>query len=77
MTVNVNYVIIVKGDYFMNEKFKTLIFALDEKGLLELFYICNMRYFDLCVDGNIEYANRYNEICIAIRKELSNKGVWK
>ena len=77
MTVNVNYVIIVKGDIFMNEKFKSLIFALDTKGLLELFYICNMRYFDLCVDGNIEYANRYKAICASITQELRNRNIWK
>ena len=61
----------------MNEKFKSLIVALDEKGLVELYKICKIRYFELYIDDNIEYANRYNEICIAIRKELSNKGVWK
>ena len=77
MTVNVNYVIIVKGDYFMNEKFKSLILALNTNYLLELFHICNTRYFDLYVDGNAEYANRYNDICKTIRKELSNRGVWK
>ena len=60
----------------MNEKFKSLIFALDTKGLLELYHICNMRYFELYVNGN-EYANRYNDICINIRKELSNRGIWK
>lgn len=61
----------------MNEKFKNLIFALDEKGLLELFNICNMRYFEMYVNGNEEYASRYNDICINIRKELKNRGIWK
>ena len=61
----------------MNEKFKALIFALDEKGLLELFNICNMRYFEMCVNGNDEYASRYNDICINIRQELRNRGIWK
>ena len=61
----------------MNEKFKSLIFELDVKDLLELFNICNMRYFDLYVDGNVEYANRYNDICIAIRQELVKRNVWK
>ena len=61
----------------MNEKFISLILALDEKGLLELFHICNMRYFELYVNGSDEYASRYNEICIAIRQELRNRGIWK
>ena len=61
----------------MNEKFKTLIFALDEKGLLELFNICNMRYFEMYINGNDEYAKRYNDICINIRQELRNRGIWK
>ena len=60
----------------MNEKFKTLIFVLNTNYLLELFYICNMRYFELYVDGN-EYASKYKDICTVIRKELSNRGVWK
>ena len=61
----------------MNEKFKSLIFTLDEKGLLELFNICNMRYFEMYINGNDEYASRYNDICINIRQELKNRGIWK
>ena len=61
----------------MNEKFKDLIFALDEKGLIELYKMCKIRYFELYIDDNFEYANRYNDICINIRKELSNRGIWK
>ena len=61
----------------MNEKFKALIFALDEKGLLELFNICNMRYFEMYINDNDEYASRYNDICINIRQELRNRGIWK
>ena len=61
----------------MNEKFKSLILALNTNYLLELFYICNMRYFDLYVDGNVEYASKYKDICTLIRKELSNRGVWE
>ena len=61
----------------MNEKFKTLIFGLDEKGLVELYKICKIRYFELYIDDNMKYANRYNDICINIRKELSNRGIWK
>ena len=61
----------------MNEKFKSIIFELDVKDLLELFNICNMRYFDLYVDGNVEYASRYKDISINIRQELRNRGVWK
>ena len=61
----------------MNEKFKSLIFALDEKGLVELYKICKIRYFELYIDDNIEYAKRYNDICINIRQELSNRGIWK
>ena len=60
----------------MNEKFKDLIFALDEKGLLELYHICNMRYIELYVNGD-ECASRYNDICINIRQELVNRNVWK
>ena len=60
----------------MNEKFKTLILFLDVKGLLELYKICKIRYFELYVNGN-EYANRYNDICINIRQELRNRGIWK
>ena len=61
----------------MNEKFKDLIFVLDEKGLIELYKMCNIRYFELYIDDNNEYANRYNDICINIRKELTNRGIWK
>ena len=61
----------------MIEKFKSLILFLDAEGLLELFYICNMRYFDLYVDGNVEYASRYKDICVNIRQELTNRGIWK
>ena len=61
----------------MNEKFYSLIIALDTKGLLELFHICNMRYFELYVDGNVEYASRYKDISAIIRQELTNRNVWK
>ena len=61
----------------MNEKFKSIIFELDVKDLLELFNICNMRYFEMYVNGNDEYASRYNDICINIRQELKNRGIWK
>ena len=61
----------------MNEKFISLILALDTQYLLELFHICNMRYFDLYVDGNVEYANRYKDICANIRQELRNRNIWK
>ena len=61
----------------MNENFKGLITVLNTKGLLELFYICNMRYFDLYVDGNVEYASRYKDISASIRQELKNRGVWE
>ena len=77
MTVNVKYAIIVKGDIFMNEKFKSLIVALNTNYLLELFHICNERYFDLYVDGNVEYATRYKDICASIRQELRNRNVWE
>ena len=60
----------------MNEKFKSLILALNEEYLLELYHICNMRYFEMYVNGD-EYANRYNDICIAIRQELVNRNIWK
>ena len=60
----------------MNEKFKTLIFALDEKGLVELYKMCKIRYFELFIDDNIEYANRYKDICINIRQELVNRNIW-
>ena len=76
MTVNVNYVIIVKGDYFMNEKFKSLILALNTNYLLELYKICKIRYFELYIDDNNEYANRYKDICRNIRQELVNRNIW-
>ena len=76
MTVNVNYVTIVKGDYFMNEKFKCLILALNTNYLLELFHTCNMRYFEMYVDGNVENASRYKAICASIRQELRNRGIF-
>ena len=60
----------------MNEKFKTLILFLDEKGLVELYHICKIRYFELYIEDNFEYANRYNDICIAIRQELVNRNIW-
>ena len=61
----------------MNEKFKRLINVLDEKGLIELFHICNMRYFEMYVNGIDEYAKRYNDICMYITGVLRNRGVWK
>ena len=61
----------------MNENFKGLITVLNTNYLLELFHISNMRYFELYVDGNVEYASKYKDICTLIRKELSNRGVWK
>ena len=61
----------------MNEKFKTLILFLDVEGLLELYKICKIRYFELYIGDNMEYANRYNEICIAIRQELVKRNIWK
>ena len=57
----------------MNEKIKTLILFLDVEGLLELYKICKIRYFELYIDDNMKYANRYNDICIAIRQELVNR----
>ena len=75
MMVDVNYVIIVKGGHFMNEKFKSLILALNTNYLLELYKICNIRYFEMYVNGD-EYATRYNDICASIRQELRNRGIW-
>ena len=60
----------------MNEKFKSLILALNTKYLLELYKICKIRYFELYIDDSMEYANRYKDICKNIRKELSNRGIW-
>lgn len=60
----------------MNEKFKDLILSLDVKGLEELYQICNMRYFELYINGNDEYANRYKDIWISIGEELRKRGVW-
>lgn len=60
----------------MNEKFKELILSLDEKGLKELYQICNMRYFELYINGNDEYAERYKDIFISIGKELRKRGIW-
>ena len=61
----------------MNEKFKSLILFLDVKGLLELYKIFKIRYFELYIDDNMKCANRYNDLCIAIRKELVNRNIWK
>ena len=61
----------------MNENFKSLILALNTKYLLELFHFSNMRYFELYVDGNAEYASRYKDICASIRQELRNRNIWK
>ena len=60
----------------MNENFKSLIVALNTNYLLELFHICNERYFELCVDGN-ENSSRYKDICTVITQELINRGIWK
>ena len=60
----------------MNEKFKDLIFALDEKGLVELYKICKIRYFELYIDDNFEYATRYKDICRNIRQEIVNRNIW-
>ena len=61
----------------MNEKFKSLIVALDRKGLVELYKICKTRYFELYIEDNFEYATRYKDICANIRQELKNRGIWK
>ena len=61
----------------MNENFKRLINVLNEEYLLELFHICNMRYFEMYVDGNVEYASRYKDICASIRQELRNRNIWE
>ena len=58
------------------EKFKELILSLDEKGLKELYQMCNMRYFELHINGNDEYAERYKELWISIGKELRKRGIW-
>ena len=60
----------------MNEKFKELILSLDEKGLKELYQICNMRYFEMHINGNNEYAKRYKDIWISIGEELRKRGIW-
>ena len=60
----------------MNEKFKELILSLDEKGLKELYQICNMRYFEMHINGNDEYAKRYKNIWISIGQELRKSGIW-
>ena len=60
----------------MNEKFKELILSLDEKGLKELYQLFNMRYFELHINGNNEYAERYKELWISIGEELRKRGIW-
>ena len=60
----------------MIEKFKELILSLDEKGLKELYQMCNMRYFELHINGNDEYAERYNYLCISIGEELRKREIW-
>ena len=58
------------------EKFKELILSLDEKGLKELYQMCNIRYFELNINGNDEYAKRYKELWISIGEELRKRGIW-
>ena len=58
------------------EKFKELILSLDEKGLKELYQMCNIRYFELHINGNYEYAERYKELWISIGEELRKRGIW-
>ena len=60
----------------MKEKFKELILSLDEKGLKELYQMCNIRYFELNINGNDEYAKRYKELWISIGEELRKRGIW-
>ena len=60
----------------MREKFKELILSLDEKGLKELYQMCNIRYFELYINENDEYAERYKELWISIGKELRKRGIW-
>ena len=60
----------------MNEKFTDLILSLDEKGLKELYQICNMRYFEMYINGNDEYAKRYKNILINIGEGLRKRGIW-
>ena len=60
----------------MREKFKELILSLDEKGLKELYQMCNIRYFELHINENDEYAKRYKELYISIGEELRKRGIW-
>ena len=60
----------------MRENFKELILSLDEKGLKELYQMCNIRYFELYINGNDEYVERYKELWISIGKELRKRGIW-
>ena len=60
----------------MREKFKELILSLDEKGLKELYQMCNIRYFELHINRNDEYAERYKELWISIEEELRKRGIW-
>ena len=60
----------------MRENFKELILSLDEKGLKELYQMCNIRYFELYINGNDEYAERYKELWISIGEELRKRGIW-
>ena len=58
------------------ENFKELILSLDEKGLKELYQMCNIRYFELYINENDEYAKRYKELWISIGEELRKRGIW-
>ena len=60
----------------MIEKFKELILSLDEKGLKELYQMSNMRYFELHINENDEYAERYKYLCISIGEELRKREIW-
>ena len=35
-----------------------------------------IRYFELNINGNDEYAERYKELWISIGEELRKRGIW-
>ena len=60
----------------MIENLKEIIKVIDAKSLVELYKIFKIRYFELYIDDN-KNASKYYDLCIAIRKELCRKGIWK
>ena len=77
MMVNVNYVIIVRGENNMNEQVVKSILSLSEGFLLEMYKFCNEMYFDSYVNGNEIHIENYKELIERIDQELRDREIWK